>query len=271
MFVGTHLITARITTDIKQLPIWFQAVKGESAEQSGIHNLPCMIGLVIFAIIGGVTASVVGYYTPLILLSSAVTAVGIGLLSTLKPDSSIGYWFGYQVLLSAGMGIGAQNMMLVTSVAVDKSDMPIATSILTFTQILASVIILPVGQAVFQNQLVTNFQSMLPDINATLIVASGATGFSQIMSADQLPLALSAYNKTLCQTFYVAVATSSISIVGPTFMEWLSLKAVVKDQEQAEEEERKARANGGDSQADVTRPTGVKSSYDEPCAIEKRG
>ncbi|KAJ5658307.1 Efflux pump [Penicillium longicatenatum] len=226
------------------LPIWFQAVKGESAEQSGIHNLPCMIGLVIFAIIGGVTASVVGYYTPLIFLSSAVTAVGIGLLSTLKPNSGIGYWFGYQVLLSAGMGIGAQNMMLVTSVAVDISDMPMATSILTFTQILATAIILPVGQAVFQNQLITNFQSMLPDINAALIMASGATGFSRIISADQLPLALSAYNKTLCQTFYVAVATSSISIVGPIFMEWLSLKAVVKDQERAEEEERKVRVNG---------------------------
>lgn len=222
-----------------------------------------MIGLVIFAIIGGVTASVIGYYTPLILLSSAISAVGAGMLSTLKPDSSIGYWFGYQVLLSAGTGIGAQNMMLVASVAVDKSDMPMATSILTFTQILASAIILPVGQAVFQNQLATNFESMLPDANTALIVASGATGFEQILSADQLSLGLRAYNKTLCQTFYVAVATSSISIIGPIFMEWLSLKAAVKDQEQAEEK-RKVKVNGGDSQADVTQTTRVKSRNDEP-------
>lgn len=185
------------------------------------------------------------------------------MLSTLKPDSSIGYWFGYQVLLSAGTGIGAQNMMLVASVAVDKSDMPMATSILTFIQILASAIILPVGQAVFQNQLATNFESMLPDANTALIVASGATGFRQILSADQLSLGLRAYNKTLCQTFYVAVATSSISIIGPIFMEWLSLKAAVKDQEQAEEK-RKVKVNGGNSQADVTQTTSVKSSNDEP-------
>lgn len=224
-----------------------------------------MVGLVIFAIIGGVTASAIGYYTPLILLSSAISAVGAGMLSTLKPDSGIGYWFGYQVLLSAGMGLGAQNMMLVTSVAVDKSDMPIATSILTFTQILASAIILPVGQAVFQNQLATNFELMLPDANTALIVASGATGFRQILSADQLSLGLTAYNKTLCQTFYVAVATSSISIIGPIFMEWLSLKAAVKDQEQAEEK-RKVKVNGGDSQVDVTQ-TRVKSLNDEPFEI----
>ncbi|KAJ5806375.1 MFS transporter [Penicillium pulvis] len=248
------LVSAAMFIVTYYLPIWFQAVKGESAEQSGIHNLPSMIGLVIFAIIGGITASAIGYYTPLILLSSAISAVGAGMLSTLKPDSGIGYWFGYQLLLSAGMGIGAQNMMLVTSVAVDKSDMPMATSILTFTQILASAIILPVGQAVFQNQLVTNFESMLPDANTALVVASGATGFRLILSADQLSLGMRAYNKTLCQTFYVAVATSSMSIVGPICMEWLSLKAAVKDQEQAVEK-RKVEVNGGDSQADVTQAT----------------
>ena len=207
-----------------QLPIWFQAIKNESATQSGIDNLPSLIGLVIFAIIGGALASAIGYYTPLLLLSSVLTAIGAGLLSTLKVDSTVGYWFGYQVLLSAGVGIGAQNALLVASVAVVPADMPMVISILTFTQTLASAIFLPVGQAVFQNQLSRNFRSNLPAVDATSVLKSGATGFRDHLTPSQLPYALLAYNEAISQTFYVAIATTSLSIFGPIFMDWLSLK-----------------------------------------------
>ncbi|KAJ5096909.1 MFS transporter [Penicillium angulare] len=244
---------------IYYLPIWFQAVKGTSAEQSGIDNLPSLVGMVLFAIIGGVISSTVGYYTPLILISSVITSISAGLLTTLKPNSGIGPWFGYQVLLSAGIGLGAQNMMLVASVAVPKEDMPIATSILTFIQILASAIVLPIGQSVFQNQLVANFNSLLPDVDAAEVVSKGATGFRDLFSSAQLPLALSAYNKALTQTFYVAVATSSLSIIGPIFMEWLSLKKVAAEREQSEEKENDEEKG----QAEVAQATDAKSPKGE--------
>ncbi|GAB1207916.1 hypothetical protein APSETT445_006652 [Aspergillus pseudonomiae] len=116
------------------LPIWFQAIKEESATQSGIDTLPSLVGLVAFARIGGGLASAIGYYTPLLIMSSVLTAIGAGLMSTSKVDSSI----GYQILISAGVGNGAQNVMLVASVAVEPADMPMSATILTFTQTLAS-------------------------------------------------------------------------------------------------------------------------------------
>jgi hypothetical protein len=167
----------------------------------------------------------IGYYTPLLLLSSVLTAIGAGLLSILEVDSTIGYWFGYQVLLSAGVGIGAQNALLVASVAVVPTDMPMVISILMFTQTLASAIFLPVGQSVFQNQLSASLQSKLPALDATLVLQSGATGFRGHLTPSQLPSVLLAYNEAICQTFYVAIATASLSIFGPIFMDWLSLKS----------------------------------------------
>ncbi|KAJ5180495.1 MFS transporter [Penicillium capsulatum] len=206
------------------LPIWFQAVKGVSATQSGIDNLPSLIGLVIFSLIGGALASAIGYYTPLLLVSSVITTIGSGMLSTLEVNSSIGYWFGYQVLLSAGGGLGAQNVMLVAQVAVAPEEMAMATSILIFTQTLSTSVFLAVGQSVFQNRLAANLASTIPEIGELSVAQSGATGFRDNFSASQLPLALQAYNEALVQTFYVAVATSVLSLVGPIFMEWLSLK-----------------------------------------------
>lgn len=211
-----------------QLPIWFQAVKNTSATESGIDNLPSLISLVIFAIIGGVVVSYVGYYTPMLLISSVLVSIGAGLLSTLQVDSKIGPWFGYQVLFSAGVGLGAQNALLVASVAVAPADLAMATSILTFTQTLSSAIFLPIAQSVFQNQLSANLRSNAPEVDTILIIQSGATGFRDHLTASQLPLVLNAYDQALCQTFYVGVGVAALSIFGPIFMEWLSLKPKIE-------------------------------------------
>lgn len=43
------------------LPVWFQGVQGVSAVESGIRNLPLILGLVLFSIISGIGVSVFGY------------------------------------------------------------------------------------------------------------------------------------------------------------------------------------------------------------------
>ncbi|KAI2603433.1 MFS transporter [Hypoxylon fragiforme] len=211
------------------LPIWFQAVKGVSATTSGLMNLPSILGLVVFSMIGGALASALGTFTPLLLASSALTAVGAGLLSTLQVDSAMGYWFGYQVLLAAGAGLGAQNVMLVAQVAVPAADMAMATSILSFTQTLASSVFLAVAQTVFQNRLVGNLAASAPEIDSSFVVNAGATAMGDVVPPELQRAVLEAYNSAIMQTFYVAVAVSALSILGPVFMDWLSLKQQEKD------------------------------------------
>ncbi|EMR71349.1 hypothetical protein MGN70_009034 [Eutypa lata] len=206
------------------LPIWFQAIKGVSATDSGLMNLPSILGLVIFSMIGGGICTAIGMYTPLLIASSIISAVGCGLLSTLKVDSNIGHWFGYQVVLACGAGLGAQNVMLVAQVAVPMTDMAMATSIMTFTQTLSSSIFLAVAQNVFQNQLIKNLAASAPEVDSSAVVFGGATVLRDTVTPEQLPTVLVAYNDALVQTFYVAVAVAALSIGGPVFMDWLSLK-----------------------------------------------
>lgn len=117
------------------------------------------------------------------------------------------------------------NSFMVASVAVVPDDMPMATSILTFTQTLMSSVSLPVARSVFHDQLSTNLRSLLPAAGTALLVQSGATGFRKHLTSSQLPVALLAYNKAISQTFYVLVATASLPIFGPMFMEWFSSKS----------------------------------------------
>jgi hypothetical protein len=43
------------------LPVWFQGVLGVSAVESGIRNLPLILGLVLCSILSGIGVSVLGY------------------------------------------------------------------------------------------------------------------------------------------------------------------------------------------------------------------
>lgn len=187
-----------------------------------------ILGLVIVSLIAGALTSWIGYYTPLLIVSAIITPVGAGMLSTLEVDSGIGYWFGHQVLMVIGLGIGIQTVLLVSQVTVPAKDMPIATTLLLFGQTLAGAIFLPVCQSVFQNQLVSYLHEYAPNANSKGIIESGITGLREIVSSEQLPSVLTAYNKALTQSFYVAVAMSSLSILGPVWLDRVSLKGSQK-------------------------------------------
>ncbi len=116
------------------LPIWFQAVKGASAVKSGIMNLPLVLSLVVVSVASGVGVTVIGYYAPLMIVSSILAAVGGGLLSTLKPDSNHQMWIGYQCILGIGIGMGMQQPLIAVQTVLDISDVPVGTSIVSTIQ-----------------------------------------------------------------------------------------------------------------------------------------
>ncbi|KAK2791086.1 hypothetical protein FQN52_005040 [Onygenales sp. PD_12] len=206
------------------LPWWFQAVKSVSATKSGIMSLPTMLGLVISSIICGFLVTALGYYTPFLIVSSMVGTVGAGLLTLLKTNSGASQWLGYQVILSVGLGMGAQNAFLIPQVAVPKTELATATAVLTFIQTLTSAIFLAIGQAVFQNQLVNNLAVYAPSISPELVFATGPLRLQYQIPAESLPAVVGAFNAAITEVFYVAVAGCALSVVGPLFLEWKSLK-----------------------------------------------
>jgi hypothetical protein len=78
------------------LPIWFQAIKGQSAVGAGIRLLPYFLSTVVFVIGSGFLVSKVGYYTPVLIVGTAVLIVGCGLVTTFEADTNRGEWIGYQ-------------------------------------------------------------------------------------------------------------------------------------------------------------------------------
>ncbi|KAF1838625.1 MFS general substrate transporter [Decorospora gaudefroyi] len=209
---------------IYYLPIWFQAIKGASATKSGIMNLPAVLGVVILSMLSGVAVTALGYYTPFILVSSILMAIGGGLLTTLEVDSGSPKWIGYQFIFGAGVGLGMSQTLVAVQTVLPANDIPIGTAIVIFSQTLGGALFVSVGQNVFTNQLIKNLASVVPDVDASLVLNTGATELKKAVPAPFLSGVLSAYSEALTQTFYVAVACGTMSIIGALFIEFKSTK-----------------------------------------------
>ncbi|KAJ5973237.1 hypothetical protein N7481_010447 [Penicillium waksmanii] len=206
------------------LPIWFQAIKGATAIKSGIMNLPMIIAVVVVSLLAGGLVTACGYYTPFMIASSIIMTIGAGLLSTLQVDSGHPKWIGYQALFGIGLGLGMQQPMMVMQTALNPMDVPSGTAIVMFAQTLGGAIFVSVGQNVFQNQLFQNLAHYAPDAPAAQLVSAGATMLRTLVTGDELHRVLVAYNEAIMQTFYVSVAMGALTLVGPIFVEWLSVK-----------------------------------------------
>ncbi|KAF2464016.1 MFS general substrate transporter [Lindgomyces ingoldianus] len=209
---------------IYYLPVWFQAVKGTTAVESGIRNLPLILGLVIVSIISGIGVTVIGYYAPFMIASSIVSSVALGLMTTFTPDNGSNQWIGYQAMAGIGVGLGVQQPLIVVQSVLPLSQVSIGTSLMYFLQSIGGAIFVSIGQNVFANKLATDLAKYVPDLDPTIILQSGATSLQQSVPPQQLPLVQLAYNNAITRAFLVATVMASLTIIGALAVQWKSVK-----------------------------------------------
>jgi len=114
------------------LPFYLQVVKGYTPTQSGLALLPMVVGIFITSIGSGQLITRTGHYRRYPILGSFITAIAIGLLSTIKVDTPYGLLALYMMLLGAGLGFTMQTVVTAVQNAVNFRDLGSATSSVTF-------------------------------------------------------------------------------------------------------------------------------------------
>lgn len=217
------------------VPIWFQAVQGTSAVMSGIHTLPMLISTIIISIAAGGLVTALGYYSPFMIFATVVMSIGAGLISTWTPDTPSRNWIGYQILFSAGYGMGSRQPLVAVQTVLDMKDVPTGTSVVIFLQMLGGTIFVSVGQSVFTNQLVRSLAQLVPSLDPRTVLGAGATNLQHTLPANLLPGVILAYNTALTKVFLVSASMAAVSVIGSTLMPWESVK-----KEKMDEKKRKA-------------------------------
>lgn len=187
-------------------------------------NLPMILGLVIVSIGAGGAVTALGYYTPFMFASTIFMSIGAGLLTTFTPVTGHSAWIGYQFIFGAGVGFGMQQTLVVVQTVLPKEDIPIGTAVMMFAQTLGGALFISVGQNVFTNSLLKNLKAVVPDLDTNIVLTTGATELRNRIAPQFIDGVLSAYNKTINQTFYVSVAAAVASILGVSLIQNRSMK-----------------------------------------------
>lgn len=206
------------------MPFYFQAVKGTSAEGSGIRIIAYLVSNTIASIVVGSSITIFGYYTPFMWVGAAAYCVGCGLLYTLKVSSSAGQWIGYQLLAGIGSGAGFHIPFIAVQVVLNEKDMPTGNAIAIFFNTIGGAISISIAQNIFSNRLVSSLHLDAPGVNVTTIVTAGATHIREVTTCAQLPGVLQAYNTAVTSAFTLPIATSCIAFLCSLFVEWRSVK-----------------------------------------------
>lgn len=150
------------------LPTFLQMVDGATATESGLLMLPMMGGIVGASIISGQMISRTGHYRSHPILGSALSVVGMWLLSRLDADTPRLHYSIWMAVLGAGIGMVMPVLVLAVQNSVRPADLGTATSANNyFRQIGGSV-----GAAVFG----TLFADRLTDALADRLPAEAGAG-----------------------------------------------------------------------------------------------
>lgn len=250
-FCATFTVGASMMIVVYYLPIWFQAIEGISAVDSGIRLLPLVLSMVVASISSGVLIARVGYYTPFMLFGCVLLSIGAGLLTTLQVNTGEGKWIGYQILYGFGMGCTFQAPNLAAQTVLATKDVPVGTSLMFFSQLLGGAIFTSVGSNVLSNELLKNLAN-IPGVNAVALVNRGATELLQGLAASLVEPVLVAYNQSLRMVLQVGLVMTCLTVLGALALEWRSVKSkkphkadehnaaeegAVADKEETEDEE----------------------------------
>ncbi|KAL8735015.1 MAG: hypothetical protein Q9166_001140 [cf. Caloplaca sp. 2 TL-2023] len=207
------------------LPIYFQSVSGVSPSDSGIRNIPLVIGVAIFTVLSGGLISTYGHYVPIMIVSSVLSTIGAGLLYTLDIGSPSSHWIGYQALTGIGLGLGFQIPIIVAQATVDPEDISSASALVLFFQTIGGSFFVAAGQAAFENRLIGSLPEKAPGVDPTEVIMTGATALRETFSVTQLPGIVASYLSGIHLAFALAIGLLGFSLIAAVFAPWRKIDA----------------------------------------------
>jgi MFS family permease len=110
------------------LPLFQQVVRGLSPTASGLQLLPLMAGLLFSSIVSGQVITRTGRYKVFPIAGTALSALGMWLLSSLDASTGSGVAALHMLVLGLGLGMVMQVLVLATQNAVSYEQLGVATS-----------------------------------------------------------------------------------------------------------------------------------------------
>lgn len=220
-------------TILYYLPVYFQAVLGTSAEQSGVRNLALIIANMIASILAGGIITATGLFAPFMIAGSAITTISAGLFYTLAPQSSSGQWIGFQILAGFGIGLCNQVPVMAAQALANNEDIATVTAVLMFFQTLGGAIWVSAAQTGFANKLVQALNKKITGIDVAHVVAIGTTQYRHVFPMDAIPKILDSYMEGVTVVFIIVLAVAAASFPASLLTPWTDIRVATEEKKKA--------------------------------------
>ncbi|KAF2475927.1 MFS general substrate transporter [Lindgomyces ingoldianus] len=219
------------------IPIYFQSIKGFSALKSGVEFLSLALPQIGFTVLSGGLASRFGYYTPYLILGTAIGMVGSGLITMLDMETHLATWVGYFILFAIGTGISINHPYTAVQAVLSEAEVPTGNAILQFTFQLGGSLSLCIAQTIFLNRLTAEVTQKLPKMSPKLVIAAGAYNLRALaQTPEALVLLREAYRDAIRDVFIFALVAGGLALLFSLGFEHRNVKAVAKDREAIQSE-----------------------------------
>ena len=171
------------------LPLFQQVVRGQSPTSSGLQLFPVMGGLLLSATISGRIITATGRYKIFPILGSAITTVGMLLLSGLNAETSTLDAGLRMLVLGLGLGLVMQVLVLAVQNAVGYEYLGVATSTATLFRSMGGALGTAILGAVFTHEVtsrlergVTRVTAFSDAVGTVFVVATFIAGLAFVLT-----------------------------------------------------------------------------------------
>ncbi|MGW6954125.1 MDR family MFS transporter [Streptomyces chartreusis] len=205
---------------------YFQLARGESASMSGLMTFPMLGGLAAASALSGQLIARTGRWKVWLVGGGVLATAGLGLLATVRYDTS--YWKTavFMTLLGAGIGMMMQNLVLCTQNHVDSSDLGSASSTVTFFRSLGGAMGVAVLGAILAGRMTHYIQDGLTGLGSKPPQALADSSMSDPGRLDQPLRAVveAAYGHGVADVFLIASGMALFALVLSLFIKEIPLK-----------------------------------------------
>jgi EmrB/QacA subfamily drug resistance transporter len=226
LFVGIALFAG--TVFFSQ---YFQLARGKSPTMSGVMTIPLIAGLFVSSTVSGRLITRTGKWKAWLLTGGALLTAGLGLLGTLRYDTSYLDIASYMALVGLGVGMTLQNLVLCTQNQVSSDDLGAASSTVTFFRSLGGA----VGVSVLGSVLTTRIGHYARETITQLspqeqAAAAKASGSGELPDLAILPAPVrtwleGAYGHGIGDIFLYAAPVALIAFLVTLFIKEVPLSA----------------------------------------------
>ncbi|MET7742115.1 MFS transporter [Streptomyces sp. NPDC005385] len=257
LFVGVAMFTG--TVFFSQ---YFQLARDKSPTMSGVMTIPMIAGLFVSSTVSGQVITKTGRWKYWLVSGGFLVTAGLGLLGTIRYDTTYWHIAIFMALLGLGIGMMMQNLVLSTQNQVAPSDLGSASSTVTFFRSLGGAIGVSALGAVMAHRITDYAKDGLADLGPKY-ASLGSGSDSGIPDMDKLPAPLrtvmeSAYGHGIADVFLIAAGLALLAFLIVLFIKEVPL-----------------RTSGALAQAAADRPgapatdTAVAESVEVPAAAER--